>query len=191
MALTDAHDLATALLKHRNGYDTDVSASIAQALQEYESSMFERARENMGKSAAGLQGHFSAHGIDERLRKSKRRQKMMEEHARQTKPTEQAGSGVRLSEGQKFRSRTISSGHSGTSLVGCHDSQSLFSLFRRTALRSLAMKGLRMTTTFLASCQTCIMLYQYRLGATNSNILQKSADMCTMSHNLVVRGADY
>lgn len=79
VALTDALDLSRALLKRKDHFEADLPGSLADALQEYEGSMFERARENMEKTWGGLQHHFSANGIDERVRRLQGRAKLREE----------------------------------------------------------------------------------------------------------------
>ena len=89
VALTDALDLARALLGRKSVFQTDLHGALADALQDYEGPMFERAKENMEKSFVGLQGHFSANGIDDRIKKLQRRQKMMEERARQMEDAKQ------------------------------------------------------------------------------------------------------
>ena len=78
VALTDALDLSRALLKRKPHLEADLSGNLADALQEYEGSMFERARENMEKTWGGLQHHFSANGIDERVRRLQGRAKLRE-----------------------------------------------------------------------------------------------------------------
>lgn len=83
VALADALDLAKAILKREDTFEADQPKGIADALREYEGPMFERAKESMEASAGGLKGHFSADGIDDRVRKLQRRQKMIEERARQ------------------------------------------------------------------------------------------------------------
>ena len=81
VALADALDLARALVKRKGTFEADLHGSLAEALQEYEGPMFERARENMEKTWVGLQHHFSANGIDERVRRLRARAKQMEESA--------------------------------------------------------------------------------------------------------------
>ena len=78
VALTDALDLSRALLKRRDNFAADLPGNLADALQEYEELMFERARENMEKTWGGLQHHFSANGIDERVRRLQGRAKLRE-----------------------------------------------------------------------------------------------------------------
>ena len=51
--------------------------------------MSECAKENIEKSFVGLQGHFSANGIDDRIINLQRRPKMMEERARQMEEAEE------------------------------------------------------------------------------------------------------
>jgi 2-polyprenyl-6-methoxyphenol hydroxylase-like FAD-dependent oxidoreductase len=79
VALADALSLARALLKRKCTFEVDLHGSLAGALQDYEGSMFERARENMEKTWVGLQTHFSADGIDERVRRLRGRAKPREE----------------------------------------------------------------------------------------------------------------
>ena len=76
VALADALDLSRALLKRKGKFENNLHGNLADALQEFEGPMFERARENMVKTRGGLQHHFSAHGIDERV-------KMLQGRARQ------------------------------------------------------------------------------------------------------------
>lgn len=78
VALTDAFDLSRALLKRKDNFAADLPGSLADALQEYEGSMFERATENMEKTWGGLQHHFSANGIDERVKRLQGRAKLRE-----------------------------------------------------------------------------------------------------------------
>jgi 2-polyprenyl-6-methoxyphenol hydroxylase-like FAD-dependent oxidoreductase len=88
VALADALGLARALLKRKNSFEADLHGNLADALQEYERPMFERAKENMEKTWVGLQHHFSADGIDERVGRLRRRAKQMEE-ARNTEASPQ------------------------------------------------------------------------------------------------------
>lgn len=78
VALADALDLSRALLKRMGKFENNLHSNIADALQEYEGPMFERARENMVKTWGGLQHHFSAHGIDERVRRLQGRARQRE-----------------------------------------------------------------------------------------------------------------
>lgn len=78
VALADALDLSRALSKRKDDFETDLHGSLAAALNEYESSMFERARENMEKTWGGLRSHFSAGGIDERVARLQGRAKQRE-----------------------------------------------------------------------------------------------------------------
>lgn len=78
VALADALDLSRALLKRKDNFEADLHGNLTDALREYESSMFERARENMEKTWGGLQNHFSAGGIDERVRRLQGRAKQRE-----------------------------------------------------------------------------------------------------------------
>lgn len=83
VALADALGLARALLKRQIAFHTDLPVNLADALQEYEEQMFERAKANMEKTWVGLQHHFSANGIDERVKKLRQRAKQMEKGATQ------------------------------------------------------------------------------------------------------------
>ena len=78
VALADALDLSRALLKRKGNFEADLHGNLADALQEYEGPMFERANENMVKSWVGLQHHFNAHGIDERVKRLQGRAKQRE-----------------------------------------------------------------------------------------------------------------
>ena len=79
VAMADALDLAKALLKNKEAFEDDLSGSLKDALQEYETLMFKRAKENMEKTWIGLQNHFSATGIDERVKRLRHRAKQIEE----------------------------------------------------------------------------------------------------------------
>ena len=79
VALADALSLARALLKRKAAPEPHLKRSLAEALQEYEGPMFERAKENMNKTWVGLNHHFSADGIEERVRKLQARAKQIEE----------------------------------------------------------------------------------------------------------------
>ena len=79
VALADALGLARALLKRKHLFQDDLAGSLGDALKEYEEAMFERAKENMEKTWVGLQHHFSASGIDERVKRLRGRMKQMEE----------------------------------------------------------------------------------------------------------------
>ena len=79
VALADALSLATALKKRKDAFNSNLSESLAHALQEYEEPMFERAKESMEKTWVGLQHHFSANGIDERVKRLHVRLRQMEE----------------------------------------------------------------------------------------------------------------
>ena len=74
VALADALDLSRALLKRKD----DLQARLAEALQEYEGKMFERAEENMVKTWKGLTHHFSAGGVEERVARLEGRARMRE-----------------------------------------------------------------------------------------------------------------
>jgi 2-polyprenyl-6-methoxyphenol hydroxylase-like FAD-dependent oxidoreductase len=69
VALADALGLARALLKRKDSFEAGLYGNIADALQEYEGPMFERAKENMEKTMVGLKFHFSADGIEHRVRR--------------------------------------------------------------------------------------------------------------------------
>ena len=79
VALADALSLARALVKLKGTPEVNLKRSLAQALQEYEEPMFERAKENMNKTWVGLQHHFSADGIEDRVRRLQARAKQAEE----------------------------------------------------------------------------------------------------------------
>ena len=79
VALADALSLAGALVKQKGALEADSKRSLAEALQEYEGSMFERAKENMNKTWIGLKHHFSANGIEERVRRLEARAKQIED----------------------------------------------------------------------------------------------------------------
>ena len=79
VALADALSLARALVKRKEALDDNLKRSLAEALQEYEGSMFERAKENTNKTWVGLQHHFSADGIEDRVRRLQARAKQIEE----------------------------------------------------------------------------------------------------------------
>ena len=73
VALADALDLARALLKRKHPFQhEDLHTNLNEALQEYETSMFVRAKENMEKTWVGLQNHFSADGIEQRVKRLER-----------------------------------------------------------------------------------------------------------------------
>ena len=79
VALADALSLAGALVKRKGAPEADSKRSLAEALQEYEGPMFERAKENMNKTWIGLKHHFSANGIEERVRRLEARAKQIED----------------------------------------------------------------------------------------------------------------
>ena len=79
VALADALSLARALVKRKGAPEAYLKRSLAEALQEYEGPMFERAKENMNKTWVGLNHHFSAEGIEERVRRLQARAKQIEE----------------------------------------------------------------------------------------------------------------
>ena len=82
VALADALSLARALLRRKSTFEADLHGNLADAIQEYERPMFERARENMEKTWVGLQHHFSTDGIDECIRRLRGRAKQREEALR-------------------------------------------------------------------------------------------------------------
>ena len=79
VALADALSLARAVVKRKDALNINPKRSLAEALQEYEGPMFERAKENMDKTWVGLQHHFSADGIEDRVRRLQARAKQIEE----------------------------------------------------------------------------------------------------------------
>ena len=86
VALADALSLARALVKRKGAPEAELKRSLAEAWQEYEGTMFERAQENMNKTWIGLNHHFSSDGIEERVRRLQARAKQIEEwKARQRK----------------------------------------------------------------------------------------------------------
>jgi 2-polyprenyl-6-methoxyphenol hydroxylase-like FAD-dependent oxidoreductase len=86
VALADALELARALIKRKDKLD---AVNLAEALKEYEESMFVRGEENMAKTWKGLEHHFSATGIDERVGKLQERDRKIAAHMAARK-TEQA-----------------------------------------------------------------------------------------------------
>ncbi|KAH6679209.1 hypothetical protein B0J14DRAFT_614494 [Halenospora varia] len=79
VAMADALCLARAILKRKDKLDGDVSEELFEAIKEYEVDMFDRGKENAEKTYEGLEGHFSAGGIDHRVGLLRKRVKMMEE----------------------------------------------------------------------------------------------------------------
>ncbi|KAM3066961.1 hypothetical protein ACMFMG_007105 [Clarireedia jacksonii] len=79
VAMTDSMCLAKALLKQRDNFETDLQGSLNVAIEEYEEPMFVRAKKFMELTYQGLQSHFSADGIDKRVRKLHARVKQIEE----------------------------------------------------------------------------------------------------------------
>ncbi len=79
VALADALSLARALVKRKDAPEVNLKRCLAEALQEYEGPMFERAKENMKKTWVGLHHHFSADGIEERVRRLQARANQIEE----------------------------------------------------------------------------------------------------------------
>ncbi|KAH7409171.1 hypothetical protein BKA64DRAFT_389111 [Cadophora sp. MPI-SDFR-AT-0126] len=82
LALADALDLATALLKRKDAFGDHPQSTLSEAVKEYERPMFERAKENMEKTWQGTKGHFSAGGIDQRVGRLRKRAKQIEEMKR-------------------------------------------------------------------------------------------------------------
>lgn len=82
LALADALDLATALLKRKDEFRGDLQGALSEAINDYEEPMFERAKENMEKTWQGTIGHFSAGGIDRRVTRLRKRAKQIEEMKR-------------------------------------------------------------------------------------------------------------
>lgn len=79
LAMADALDLARTLLRRKDSFETDLAGILAEAIEEYEGPMFERANQNMEKAWTGLHHHFSADGIDHRGKKSRARAKQVGE----------------------------------------------------------------------------------------------------------------
>lgn len=76
VAMADALELAHALIARKDSIVAKAfsdSHNIAVAIQQYETSMFERAEANAAKTAKGLKGHFSANGIEEMAARLKQR----------------------------------------------------------------------------------------------------------------------
>lgn len=74
LAMADAFELATALITRKDSFVAKAfsdSHNIQVAIQQYEASMFERGKENAEKTWKNLQGHFSAHGAEERAARLK------------------------------------------------------------------------------------------------------------------------
>lgn len=79
VAMADALCLARTILKRKDRLDGEVTETLFEAIREYEADMFDRAKENAEKTYKGLEGHFSADGIDHRVGLLRKRVKMMEE----------------------------------------------------------------------------------------------------------------
>lgn len=91
VALADALDLARALLKRKHLFQADdLHANLNEAIQEYESSMFVRAKENMEKTWMGLQNHFSADGIEQRVKRLERGKAMLMQKMAEAKRRQEA-----------------------------------------------------------------------------------------------------
>ena len=90
VALADALSLARALITRKDALEVNLKQSLAEALREYEGPMFERAKENMNKTWVGLQHHFSADGIEDRVGRLQARAKQIEE--RKARHSEVGGS---------------------------------------------------------------------------------------------------
>jgi 2-polyprenyl-6-methoxyphenol hydroxylase-like FAD-dependent oxidoreductase len=74
LAMADALELAKALIARKDSFVAKVfcdSHNIQVAIQQYETSMFERGKQNAEKTWNNLQGHFSAHGAEERAARLK------------------------------------------------------------------------------------------------------------------------
>lgn len=69
VAMADALELARALIAKKESFAAKFVSdgkNIALAIEQYETSMFQRAEENATKTMHGLKGHFSATGSEER-----------------------------------------------------------------------------------------------------------------------------
>ena len=78
VAMADSLGLARAILKQKETFGQDVVGGLKNAVEEHESEMFARGKENMEKTWKGLENHFSKDGIDERVQKLKAIAKQME-----------------------------------------------------------------------------------------------------------------
>ena len=68
VALGDALELATALKRAKEKWEGEnLTGAIAEAIKDYEASMFERGKANAEKTARNMRGHFSAGGVDHML----------------------------------------------------------------------------------------------------------------------------
>jgi 2-polyprenyl-6-methoxyphenol hydroxylase-like FAD-dependent oxidoreductase len=91
VALADTLGPARALLKRKGAFEASLHGNLADAFQEFEGPMFDRRRQNMEKTWVGLQHHFSADGIDERVEWLRGRSKQREERARMSPSLQQRG----------------------------------------------------------------------------------------------------
>ncbi|ESZ90948.1 hypothetical protein SBOR_8666 [Sclerotinia borealis F-4128] len=82
IALADAMLLAHALSKQKDNFEADLEGSLKQAIQEYEDQMFKVAKINMEKTYQGLINHFSAGGIEHRVKHMQKLQKLQESATR-------------------------------------------------------------------------------------------------------------
>jgi 2-polyprenyl-6-methoxyphenol hydroxylase-like FAD-dependent oxidoreductase len=74
LAMVDALELAKALIARKDSFVAKAfsdSHNISVAIKQYETSMFERGRENTQKTWDNMQGHFSAHGGEGRAARFK------------------------------------------------------------------------------------------------------------------------
>jgi 2-polyprenyl-6-methoxyphenol hydroxylase-like FAD-dependent oxidoreductase len=67
LAMTDALGLAMAIAKRRDEFGADMKGTLASALKEYEEKMFAVGKASAEKTTMGLEGHFSAGGIEHRV----------------------------------------------------------------------------------------------------------------------------
>lgn len=77
VALADALDLAQALIKRKDSLNTE---TLAEAVKEYEATMFVRGKDNMEKTYKGLLHHFSATGVEERVARLEERDRKIAAH---------------------------------------------------------------------------------------------------------------
>lgn len=69
LAMADALELAKALVARKDSFVAKAfsdSHNISVAIKQYETAMFERGKQNAEKTWDNMQGHFSAHGAEER-----------------------------------------------------------------------------------------------------------------------------
>lgn len=79
LAMTDALDLAMAIVRCKDAFGVDMKGSLAEALREYEEKMFVVGKASAEKTAVGLKGHFSEGGIEHRAGLLQKRARMMAE----------------------------------------------------------------------------------------------------------------